>query len=77
MACVIPLQKPDTRLSLYSFVDFTFCLTCTMIHVPKDTLRKATGLSARMLFQKSMGTDVFVFKTKTRTSGIDWMWELW
>jgi hypothetical protein len=76
LACVIPLHKPDTHLSLYSFVDLTFCLTCTTIHVPKDKTQRA-GLSARMLFSGSIGTDVFVFKAKTRTSAIDWMWELW
>ncbi|KAF8575447.1 hypothetical protein K439DRAFT_1369937 [Ramaria rubella] len=75
LACVIPLQKPETHVSLYSFIDLTFCLTCTMLHVPKDKTRTASSLNAR--FHHSTGTDVFIFKTKARSSGIDWMWELW
>ena len=47
-----------------------------MLQIPKQKTRIASNLSAT-LFYRSSGTDVFVFKTKTRTSGIDWMWELW
>lgn len=76
LAFVIPLQNLDTHLSLYSFVDLTFCLTRTMIHVPKSQ-RTTTDFSALISFNGTMGTDVFVFKAKTRTIAIDWMWELW
>ncbi|KAF8516818.1 Pleckstrin homology domain-containing protein [Hysterangium stoloniferum] len=77
LTCAIPLQKPDTNISLYSFVDFTFCLTCTMLHVPKGRGRTTSNLGDRIHSRRMSGTDIFIFKAKTRTSGIDWMWELW
>ncbi|KIJ54719.1 hypothetical protein M422DRAFT_240799 [Sphaerobolus stellatus SS14] len=77
LACVIPLARSDTHISVYSFVDMTFCLTCTTLHVPTETSRTVSSLTARIHFSRTRGTDIFVFKTKTRSSGVDWYWELW
>ena len=70
LAFVIPL-KTGTRLSLYSFTDFTFCLSC-----PHKPLRARSRLKGRILLG-SKGTNIFVFNTKSRTRAVDWFWKLW
>lgn len=71
LAFIIPL-KTKTKLSLYSFVDLTFCLTCppTPVHSSES--------KARAIFHRSKeGTNIFVFKVKSRTRALDWTWQLW
>lgn len=59
-------------MSLYSFVDLTFCLTCT----PTSTRRSAS--KPRWIFSREKeGTNIFVFKVKSRTRAYDWIWQLW
>ncbi|KAF7985501.1 hypothetical protein HWV62_3705 [Athelia sp. TMB] len=71
LAFIIPL-KTRTRLSLYSFVDLTFCITCPPCPVSDS------ANSARSLFHRSKeGTNIFVFKLKSRSRAQDWMWALW
>ncbi|KAL6303463.1 Pleckstrin homology domain-containing protein [Sparassis latifolia] len=68
---VIPLGSPQTRLSLYSFVDSTFCLLCPPTSPHSDTKR------LRHLLGTKGGTNIFIFKHKSRTRAIDWIWKLW
>lgn len=71
LAFIIPL-KTRTRLSLYSFVDLTFCITC-----PPCPASDSSN-SARSFFHRSKeGTNIFVFKLKSRSRAQDWMWSLW
>ncbi|EIW59516.1 uncharacterized protein TRAVEDRAFT_121684 [Trametes versicolor FP-101664 SS1] len=71
LAFVVPLGSSTTRLSLYSFVDLTFCLTC-----PPSRLR-LDGKRRRHIFGTSRGTNIFIFKLKSRSRAVDWMWQLW
>lgn len=71
LAYVIPLKCERTHMSLYSFVDMTFCITCpptrSSIH-PKKSKRHFTQLD---------GTNVYIFKNKSRSRTYDWVWQLW
>lgn len=70
LAYIAPLGAPSTRLSLYSYVDMSFCITC-----PPTLLRPD---SARVrIFHGERGTHIFVFKVKCRSRAVDWMWQLW
>ncbi|KAK7690007.1 hypothetical protein QCA50_006649 [Cerrena zonata] len=69
LAFMIPLDF-RTRLSLYSFVDLTFCITC-----PAKPLRARS--KRRWLLGAASGTSIFIFKVKSRTRGMDWTWHLW
>lgn len=71
LAFVIPLSITRTQLSLYSFVDLTFCLTYTP-KVPRDD----HVASFRIPFV-SRGSKVFIFKVKSRSRAYDWVWKLW
>ncbi|KAF8840746.1 hypothetical protein BDN67DRAFT_1002755 [Paxillus ammoniavirescens] len=69
---LVPLKSERTSLSLYSFSDLTFCILCPPTSV-QDIYSKA-----RTLFNHSKeGTNVFVFKVKSRTRAQDWVWYLW
>ncbi|KAI9058357.1 hypothetical protein FKP32DRAFT_1597444 [Trametes sanguinea] len=68
---IVPLGSSSTRLSLYSFVDLTFCLTCPPAPIQVD------GKRHRHLFGTTRGTNIFVFKVKCRTRAMDWIWQLW
>ncbi|KAI0056564.1 hypothetical protein BV25DRAFT_1813850 [Artomyces pyxidatus] len=70
LSFIIPLKNVGTKLSLYSFVDMTFCITCppTSVH---------TGPRTRMPFHRKSGTNVFLFKVKCRSRAVDWIWHLW
>ena len=67
----MPLYPDSTRLSLYSFVDLSFCVTCPPTPVRIDAKRH------RHFFGSSRGTNIFVFKLKCRTRAVDWMWHVW
>ncbi|KAG2151386.1 hypothetical protein DEU56DRAFT_777628 [Suillus clintonianus] len=72
LAFIIPLKSQRTHSSLYSFTDFTFCISCPPTPVHNNQSK------ARALFDRAPeGTNVFVFKTKCRTRGMDWCWQLW
>lgn len=71
LAFLIPLTSSRTNVSLYSFADLTFCVHCPPI--PVDDPR----LKARVLFGLKEGTNVFIFKVKSRTRAEDWLWHLW
>ncbi|KAF8650148.1 hypothetical protein AX16_005383 [Volvariella volvacea WC 439] len=72
LAFVIPLSSSQTRLSLYSFVDLTFSLTCP------PTSARNFGSKSRWFFQREKGgTNIFVFKLKCRSRAYDWLWLLW
>ena len=71
LAFVVPLDSPRTKLSLYSFVDMTFCFVCPptpVLGISKDRLRFHTAKS---------GLNAFVFKVKVRSHAQDWIWKLW
>jgi hypothetical protein len=71
LAFIIPL-KIKTKLSLYSFVDLTFCLTCPPTPVYSSESK------ARAIFHRSNeGTNIFVFKLKSRSRALDWTWQIW
>ncbi|THH30666.1 hypothetical protein EUX98_g3541 [Antrodiella citrinella] len=67
---MIPLE-PTTRLSVYSFTDLTFCVTCPP--TPIRTRSKGRAL----LYGTKKGTNIFIFKHKSRTRAADWVWHLW
>ncbi|PFH53944.1 hypothetical protein AMATHDRAFT_740 [Amanita thiersii Skay4041] len=71
LAFVIPISVANTRLSLYSFVDLTFCLTC----VP--TSRSRNSLRSKLPFLSRGGSNIFIFKVKSRSRAYDWAWFLW
>ena len=71
LAFVVPLESHRTKLSLYSFVDMTFCFVCPptpVLSASKNRLRFHTARS---------GLNVFVFKVKIRSRAQDWIWKLW
>ncbi|KAI0248578.1 hypothetical protein BJV78DRAFT_1332004 [Lactifluus subvellereus] len=70
LAFVVPLKSVRTRLSLYSFTDISFCITC-----PPASLR--AGMKTLLPFQRRTGTNVFIFKARSRSRAIDWIWHLW
>ena len=70
LAYVARLGASTTKLSLYSHVDMSFCVTCP------PTLLRPDSARVRM-FHGERGTHIFVFKPKCRTRAIDWMWQLW
>ncbi|KZT12064.1 uncharacterized protein LAESUDRAFT_640838 [Laetiporus sulphureus 93-53] len=67
---VIPLGSSTTRLSLYSFVDLTFCIVCPSVPLRHRSKR-------RWLYGQRTGLNAFVFKMKSRTRAIDWLYKLW
>ncbi|KAF8964211.1 Pleckstrin homology domain-containing protein [Flammula alnicola] len=72
LSYVIPLKSSRTKLSLYSFVDSTFCITCA------PTTTQLNTATSRWVFSRTKeGTNIFVFKPKSRSRGYDWMWQLW
>ncbi|KAJ7505417.1 Pleckstrin homology domain-containing protein [Mycena galericulata] len=71
LAFVVPLKSTKTRLSLYSFVDMTFCLTCP------PTAFHSRDSKARAIFRRTKeGTNIFVCKVKSRSRAADWLWAL-
>ncbi|KAG8908406.1 hypothetical protein FRB99_006611 [Tulasnella sp. 403] len=79
LAFIVPLRKPKSHISLYSFVDFSFCVTCPP--TPTETIKSASLISPSskrsMLYKAPSGTDIFVFKCKDRSRAHDWMWHIW
>lgn len=72
LAFLIPLSSSRTNVSLYSFADLTFCVHCP------STLVHNGGSKAKNLFRSPKdGTNVFIFKHKSRTRAEDWLWHLW
>ncbi|KAH7885352.1 Pleckstrin homology domain-containing protein [Phlebopus sp. FC_14] len=72
LAFLIPLKSERTSVSLYSFADLTFCVLCPPTPVQDGQMRART-----LLHRSKEGTNVFVFKVKSRTRAQDWMWHLW
>ncbi|KAJ7069875.1 Pleckstrin homology domain-containing protein [Mycena amicta] len=74
LAHIVPLKSSHVKLSLYSFTDLTFCLTC-----PPATFRSHDKkISSRALFRRAKeGTDIFICKLKSRSRAEDWMWSIW
>lgn len=72
LAFIIPLKSQRTHLTLYSFTDFTFSISC-----PRATVRNK-HTKAKALFDRGReGINVFIFKPKCRTRAMDWCWQLW
>ncbi|KAF5389237.1 hypothetical protein D9757_003483 [Collybiopsis confluens] len=72
LAFIIPLKDSRTRLSLYSFVDLTFCVTCS------PTSRRFNPVKAKWSIHSSKeGLNIFIFNVKTRSRAFDWIWRLW
>ncbi|KAI0304331.1 Pleckstrin homology domain-containing protein [Multifurca ochricompacta] len=70
LAFVVPLKSVQTKLSLFSFTDMSFCIVC-----PPASLH--AGVKTLLPFQRETGTNVFVFKARCRSRAIDWIWRLW
>ncbi|KAG6917465.1 hypothetical protein DXG01_002442 [Tephrocybe rancida] len=72
LAFVIPLTSPRTQLSLYSFVDLAFCITCEPTKIVRE------GSKKRFFLRRARdGTNIFIFKQKSRSRAFDWLWLLW
>ncbi|KZT73767.1 hypothetical protein DAEQUDRAFT_761746 [Daedalea quercina L-15889] len=67
---VVPLDASNTRLSLYSFVDLTFCIVCAPAPLKHRSKR-------RWLYGSRKGLNIFVFKVRSRSRATDWLWHLW
>ncbi|KAL1748046.1 Pleckstrin homology domain-containing protein [Schizophyllum fasciatum] len=67
LAHTIYLWRNKINLNIYSFVDLTFCLA----------YRTASSRSRQVLHIDTPGTNIFVFKAKTRSRAVDWYWALW
>ena len=72
LAFIVPLASDRTSVSLYSFVDLTFCILC-----PPTPVRNGYSRARAFLHLSKEGTNVFVFKVKSRTRARDWLWHLW
>ncbi|EJC98002.1 uncharacterized protein FOMMEDRAFT_114825 [Fomitiporia mediterranea MF3/22] len=73
LAFVIPLSSTETKLSLYSPVDLSFCLIC-----PPTPTKSSSRWSHRSIFHRSPhGLNVFVLKPKSRSRALDWVWNIW
>ncbi|TBU28603.1 Pleckstrin homology domain-containing protein [Dichomitus squalens] len=70
LAYVAPLGSSSTSLSLYSYVDMSFCITCPPTPLVPDSKRVRYLHAGR-------GTHIFVFKPKSRSRAVDWIWHLW
>ncbi|KAF9077592.1 Pleckstrin homology domain-containing protein [Rhodocollybia butyracea] len=72
LAFIIPLKEARTRLFLYSFVDLTFCITCS------PTSRRFHPVDMKWTIQSSKdGSNLFIFKPMSRSRAYDWIWQLW
>ncbi|KAJ3910630.1 Pleckstrin homology domain-containing protein [Lentinula edodes] len=72
LSFIIPLKSSRTRLSLYSFVDLTFCITCS------PTFRRFNPVKAKWTIHSAKeGSNIFIFKHKSRSRAFDWIWQLW
>ncbi|KAF9527557.1 Pleckstrin homology domain-containing protein, partial [Crepidotus variabilis] len=72
LSYVIPLRSSRTRLSLYSFVDLSFCITCA------PTTTSLDENATRWIFRREKhGTNIFIFQLKSRSRAYDWYWQLW
>ncbi|KAI5829238.1 hypothetical protein K523DRAFT_41834 [Schizophyllum commune Tattone D] len=67
LAHTIFLWKHKINLTIYSFVDLSFCLF----------YRTTSSRSRQVLHIDTPGTNIFVFKVKTRSRAVDWYWALW
>lgn len=65
LAYLIDLKAPETRLSLYSFTDMSFSLTCAPVSPHRFKLFHDDG------------RNIFVFKHRSRSRAFDWLWHLW
>ncbi|KAG9125743.1 hypothetical protein FRC07_006402 [Ceratobasidium sp. 392] len=72
LAFIIPLDGATTNISPYSHVDLTFCLTC-----PPTPVRTGSTSKRARFHRAPIGTNIFVFKVKSRTRALDWTWNLW
>jgi hypothetical protein len=70
LAHTIPLDASKTKMSLYCFVDLTFCITSP----PKGAhgVHKATGF-----LHGEKGLNIYIFKARSRSRAVDWVWQLW
>ncbi|KAL0580133.1 hypothetical protein V5O48_001909 [Marasmius crinis-equi] len=72
LSYIVPLKSGRTKLSIYSFVDLTFCITCP------PTSRWYNPARRRWQIQTSkQGTFIYIFKIKCRSRAYDWTWQLW
>jgi len=67
---IVPLDASTTRLSLYSFVDLTFCIVCAPAPLKHRSKR-------RWLYGSRKGLSIFIFKLRSRSRATDWLWYLW
>ncbi|KAH9936321.1 Pleckstrin homology domain-containing protein [Fomitopsis serialis] len=67
---IVPLDASTTRLSLYSFVDLTFCIVCAPAPLKHRSKR-------RWLYGSRKGLNIFIFKLRSRSRATDWLWYLW
>ena len=71
LAFVISLQSADTKMSLFSPTDMSFAITCAPR--PARMLTKRRALFAA----RESGTNIYIFKLKSRSRAVDWIWRLW
>ncbi|CAK5280363.1 unnamed protein product [Mycena citricolor] len=69
LASVVSLKSTQTRLSVYSFVDMSFCLTC-----PPKAIRSRNKKARGLFHMTKEGTNIFICKVKSRSRAADWIW---
>ncbi|KAJ8080665.1 hypothetical protein PM082_017499 [Marasmius tenuissimus] len=72
LSYIIPLKSGRTKLSIYSFVDLTFCITC-----PPTSRRYNPARRKWQVHSAKQGTFIYIFKIKCRSRAYDWTWQLW
>ncbi|KAG6336056.1 hypothetical protein ID866_3029 [Astraeus odoratus] len=72
LAFLIPLKSSRTYFSLYSSVDLSFCILC-----PPTAVRNGHSKTRALFHRLIEGTNVFIFKVKSRARAQEWIWRLW
>jgi hypothetical protein len=67
---LIPLQRGDTFLSLYSSPDAVFCLTSPLTSRSVREKKDQAGVPVS-------GKSICLIRTRSATLAADWMWDLW
>lgn len=64
---IAPLRRGRTFMSLYSPIDYIFCINFQL----------EAGHHRGLLNLRRSGTHVWIFDARSSTIAADWMWELW
>ncbi|KAF5369386.1 hypothetical protein D9758_002548 [Tetrapyrgos nigripes] len=72
LAYTILLNHDSTILSMYSFVDLSFCISSCQTHRLYNPFKGQWDIRA-----SKDETNIYIFKHKSRSRAYDWLWQLW